>query len=133
MSIRCNCCGQRHDIWDECPPGQKSKVLVKEKSSKEKIVSDHKKFMHPEALKIAWNDGRVTLLLGASFTQHHLVKKVTPLYSAKDGGALSYVAAANQLAFSMHQCTLSELDDKTAEHVRHLARVTVNAAAGVSQ
>lgn len=86
----------------------------------------------PEALKLHWKDGRTSLLAGSSFHGNDLVEKLQPLYLAQGVTMASYTAASEQLAFSMYRIKLNELDDKTAEQCRDLARVIVNAAIGVN-
>lgn len=124
---RCNYCGERHDIWDHCAATGREKVLKKEiKMTNSKQITPRQR---PEAMKLHWEDGRTTVLLGRQAPSS--AQKVQPLYPAQGASMVSYQDAADQLAYSMHGTTLNQLDDKTAEQVRHLARATVNAAIGV--
>lgn len=129
-TVRCNYCGERHDPWDECASGRREKVLKKESKMSEKKQPAPRQ--RPEAMKVHWRDGRVTAVLGQHLSQGGEIAKVQPLYPAQGANMVSYTDAAEQLAFTLHGTTLNQLDDKTAEQVRHAAFATVNAAIGVN-
>jgi hypothetical protein len=126
---RCNLCGERHEPWDACPTGRREKILKKESKMNEKKQPQPRQ--RPEALKLHWKDGHVTMVAGRTFAETPLLEKIQPMYLAQGVNIASYVDAAEQLAFTLHGTTLNQLDDKTAEQVRHAARTTVNAALGI--
>lgn len=123
----CNYCGDRHDIWDECVSGKKNKYAARKQNAAKSPPKQP-----PVGTKIFWKDGRTSAVLHTKVTLVPQIEKLQPLYGAKDVHGVSYHDATEQLAFSMHGVTLNQLDDKEAERIRHFARVTVDAALGLS-
>ena len=128
--ITCQYCGERHDIWDECGATQKSSRITKRQAQAGKDTGTTRQ--RPLAVKLFWKDGRTSAVIGTGVHAGPQIDKVQPLYGAKGCDLVSYHEATEQLAYSMHGTTLNQLDDKEAERIRHLARVTVDAAIGIT-
>lgn len=122
----CSYCGERHDLWDECVSGKKSKYAARKQNAAKSPPKQP-----PLATKIFWKDGRTSSVLTTKVALVPQIDKLQPLYGAKDVTGVSYHDATEQLAYSMHGVTLNQLDDKEAERIRHFARVTVDAAIGL--